>query len=127
MASVWMHNGFLQVEGQKMSKSAGNFFTIQDVLKDWPGEVVRLNMLKTHYRQPIDWTVSGLKESESMLKKWNNIAIYTEKPPSQAFINSIMDDLNISIPIAEMHKMHKSKDAEGLGSALKFLGLSRQL
>ncbi len=71
MASVWMHNGFLQVEGQKMSKSLGNFFTIQDVLKDWPGEVVRLNMLKTHYRQPIDWTVRGLEESERNLRKWS--------------------------------------------------------
>jgi cysteinyl-tRNA synthetase len=67
MASVWMHNGFLQVEGQKMSKSAGNFFTIQEVLKDWPGEVVRLNMLKTHYRQPIDWTIRGLEESRAYL------------------------------------------------------------
>jgi cysteinyl-tRNA synthetase len=75
MASVWMHNGFLQVEGQKMSKSVGNFFTIQDVLKDWPGEVVRLNMLKTHYRQPIDWTVRGLEESEKTLKKWRAIAV----------------------------------------------------
>ncbi len=61
MASVWMHNGFLQVEGQKMSKSLGNFTTIREVLNDWPGEVARLNMLKTHYRQPIDWTVRGAR------------------------------------------------------------------
>ena len=73
MASVWMHNGFLQVEGQKMSKSAGNFFTIQDVLKDWPGEVVRLNMLKTHYRQPIDWTVRGLQESAGRIDKYRRV------------------------------------------------------
>ncbi|MGV8841469.1 MAG: cysteine--tRNA ligase, partial [Bauldia sp.] len=59
MASVWMHNGFLQVEGEKMSKSLGNFVTIRDVLRDWPGDVVRLNMLRTHYRQPIDWTVAS--------------------------------------------------------------------
>ena len=60
MAKVWMHNGFLQVEGQKMSKSLGNFVTIHDLLQDWPGEVLRMNMLRTHYRQPIDWTVTGL-------------------------------------------------------------------
>ena len=59
MANVWLHNGFLQVEGEKMSKSLGNFITIRDVLNDWPGEVVRLTMLKTHYRQPIDWTLRG--------------------------------------------------------------------
>ena len=59
MANYWMHNGFLQVEGEKMSKSLGNFVTIHELLKDWPGEVVRLNMLRTHYRQPMDWTVRG--------------------------------------------------------------------
>ena len=63
MARYWMHNGFLQVEGRKMSKSEGNFITINEVLKDWPGEVVRFNMLRTHYRQPIDWTLKGLEES----------------------------------------------------------------
>ena len=61
LAKVWMHNGFLQVEGEKMSKSAGNFFTIRELLADWPGEVLRFNMLRTHYRQPIDFTFAGLK------------------------------------------------------------------
>jgi cysteinyl-tRNA synthetase len=60
MANFWMHNGFLQVEGRKMAKSEGNFVTIRELLADWPGEVLRLNMLRTHYRQPIDWTVKGL-------------------------------------------------------------------
>ena len=59
MANYWMHNGFLQVEGEKMSKSLGNFVTIHELLKDWPGEAVRFAMLQTHYRQPINWTVSG--------------------------------------------------------------------
>ncbi len=62
MAKTWMHNGFLQVEGEKMSKSLGNFVTIRQLLNDWPGEVIRFNMLRTHYRQPIDWTVKGLEE-----------------------------------------------------------------
>ncbi|HVZ52586.1 MAG TPA: cysteine--tRNA ligase, partial [Pseudolabrys sp.] len=70
MANYWMHNGFLQVEGEKMSKSLGNFVTIHELLKDWPGEVVRLNMLRTHYRQPIDWTVKGLEESWKTLDDW---------------------------------------------------------
>src|SRR5674476_1409999 len=70
MANYWMHNGFLQVEGEKMSKSLGNFFTIHDLLADWPGEVLRLNMLRTHYRQPIDWTVKGLEESWKTLDDW---------------------------------------------------------
>ena len=74
MANVWMHNGFLQVESEKMSKSLGNFFTIHDLLKDWAGEVLRFNMLRTHYRQPIDWTVRSLEESEKTLDRWYGLA-----------------------------------------------------
>ena len=70
MANYWMHNGFLQVEGEKMSKSLGNFVTIHELLKDWPGEVVRLTMLQTHYRQPINWTVQGLREAQKTLDHW---------------------------------------------------------
>src|SRR5436853_319084 len=63
MANFWMHNGFLQVEGEKMSKSLGNFVVIREVLADWPGDVVRLAMLGSHYRQPINWTIKGLEEA----------------------------------------------------------------
>ncbi len=71
MARVWMHNGFLQVEGEKMSKSLGNFITIRQLLDEgWPGEVLRFNMLRTHYRQPIDWTKKSLEESEKTLTNW---------------------------------------------------------
>lgn len=76
MANYWMHNGFLQVEGEKMSKSLGNFVTINELLttekfggRKWPGEVLRLNMLRTHYRQPIDWTTKALEESETILRR----------------------------------------------------------
>ena len=70
MANYWMHNGFLQVEGEKMSKSLGNFVTIHELLQDWPGEVVRFAMLQTHYRQPINWTVVGLREAQKTLDHW---------------------------------------------------------
>jgi cysteinyl-tRNA synthetase len=108
MANYWMHNGFLQVEGQKMSKSLGNFVTIADVLKDWPGEVARFNMLKTHYRQPIDWTANSLSDSYATLfkfKKWF-------RPISEAkhwadlpigFVESLSDDLNTHDAIRKLH------------------------
>ncbi len=77
MANIWMHNGFLQVEGEKMSKSLGNFVTIHELLRTtrfggrkWSGEVLRLAMLRTHYRQPIDWTVKALEEAEATLDRW---------------------------------------------------------
>jgi cysteinyl-tRNA synthetase len=80
MAQVWMHNGFLQVEGQKMSKSLGNFITIHDLLetekfggRKWPGEVLRLAMLMTHYREPIDFSVARLEEAEQQVDTWMRI------------------------------------------------------
>ena len=56
MARTWMHNGFLQVQGEKMSKSLGNFVTIHELRQHWPGEAIRLALLQTHYRQPLPWT-----------------------------------------------------------------------
>ena len=77
MAQVWMHNGFLQVESEKMSKSLGNFVTIRELLetdtfggRKWPGDVLRLAMLRTHYRSPMDWTLAALEESERVLENW---------------------------------------------------------
>src|SRR5208282_6067232 len=78
MANFWVHNGFLQVEGEKMAKSAGNFVTIHELLKDWPGEVIRLQMLTTHYRQPIDWIVSKTKETEQELWAWVTTLVQTD-------------------------------------------------
>jgi cysteinyl-tRNA synthetase len=108
MANVWMHNGFLQVEGEKMSKSTGNFVTIHELLKDWPGEVLRLNMLKTHYRSPIDWTMKGLKESELELDGWRT---FTEAPNlksgqiSSGALVALCDDLNTHQVLTEIRKL----------------------
>jgi len=131
MANYWMHNGFLMVEGEKMSKSLGNFTTIRDVLKDWPGDVVRLNMLKTHYRQPIDWTVRGLEESERVLKEWVQAA--DEHPPTapaESVVAALRDDLNTPRAIAEIHALRNrvahDRDAEQgrrLAGTLAFLGV----
>src|SRR4051812_37079441 len=88
MANVWMHNGFLQVEGHKMSKSLGNFVTIRELLSrangaaGWPGEALRLQMLMTHYRQPLDWTSSRLQEAIDLLDRWykTETPLPTEEP-----------------------------------------------
>jgi cysteinyl-tRNA synthetase len=109
MANVWMHNGFLQVEGAKMSKSDGNFVTIRDLLRDWPGEVLRLNMLKTHYRSPIDWTLKGLEESARTLDDWYWVAadIKGDKP-NEAIAEALSDDLNTPQMIASMHGLRNN-------------------
>jgi cysteinyl-tRNA synthetase len=111
-----MHNGFLQVEGEKMSKSLGNFFTIRDLLKDWPGEVLRFNMLRTHYRQPMDWTMQGLKESWTILERWYGVAEPIASPRiGDAFLAALLDDLNTPQALAELHKATDTELAGGLG------------
>jgi len=112
MANYWMHNGFLQVEGEKMSKSLGNFVTIHDLLhtekfggRKWPGEVLRLAMLRTHYRQPIDWTVKALEEAERTLEKWRIAASAPAPLEHPPFVDALSDDLNFSKAEAEMHAL----------------------
>jgi cysteinyl-tRNA synthetase len=123
MANVWMHNGFLQVEGEKMSKSLGNCFTIADLLKDWPGEVLRLNMLRTHYRQPIDWTVRGLEESQKTLDRWYDLAGQDRSSHlSEPVLEALSDDLNTPKMLAELHAMDGRGAYEELGANLRAMG-----
>jgi cysteinyl-tRNA synthetase len=131
MAQVWMHNGFLMVEGEKMSKSLGNFITINELLatekfggRKWPGEVLRLAMLKTHYRQPIDWTVRALEEAKANLEDWGRVAALSSDTPPVELLDALSDDLNTAEVIALLHKWRKAGDAQALGAALTFLGLS---
>jgi len=109
MASVWMHNGFLQVEGEKMSKSLGNFITINEALSDWQGEVIRFNMLKTHYRQPIDWTVASLRETKRELDKMYAIASQYAASPAlipPEFMAALQDDLNMPEAITVLRRLY---------------------
>ena len=116
LARVWMHNGFLNVQGEKMSKSLGNFVTIHDLLKDWPGDVLRLTMLRTHYRQPTDWTVQGMKESWNVLEDWYGRAnaVHAARV-SEKFLGALEDDLNTPQAIAELHQAKDDEVAGGLG------------
>jgi len=129
MANYWMHNGFLQVEGEKMSKSLGNFVTIRELLADWPGEVLRLNMLKTHYRSPIDWTVKGLEESAKTLDDWYWVAADVKGgQPSDAVIAALSDDLNTAQMITSLHGLRNSaasgneRDRSQFAASLRLLG-----
>ena len=118
MANIWMHNGFLQVEGEKMSKSLGNFITIRELLETnkfggqrWSGGVLRMTMLRTHYRSPIDWTLRALEESQKTLLNWANVmersmtSFVGEGLPAATVVDALMDDLNTPKAIAEMHKL----------------------
>src|ERR1700756_2261421 len=123
MANYWMHNGFLEVEGDKMSKSLGNFVTIHELVRDWPGEVLRLNMLKTHYRSPIDWTLKGLEESAKTVDDWYRVAADTRAGvPAASVIEPLLDDLNTPQTIAALHGLRNTSEVAGLAASLRLLG-----
>ena len=127
MANYWMHNGFLQVEGEKMSKSLGNFVTIHELLKDWPGEVVRFTMLQTHYRQPINWTVSGLRDAQKNLDNW--VALTADIAPGYLCadaLDALFDDLNMPKAFAALHEL-RGEAAKGAKPAAACLKASAQL
>jgi cysteinyl-tRNA synthetase len=123
MANFWMHNGFLQVEGEKMSKSLGNFVTIREVLADWQGDVVRLAMLSTHYRQPINWTMKGLEEAEKALGNFFDAASAGAEPrPAMGVLEALADDLNTPKAISEMHALRNAAGRKALAGTLAFFG-----
>jgi len=125
MANIWMHNGFLQVEGEKMSKSLGNFFTIREVLADWQGDVIRLAMLGTHYTQPINWTVKGLEQAEKALHTFFDAAAAdAEMRPAPGVLEALCDDLNTPKAIAEMHALKNVAGRKALAGTLAFFGFS---
>jgi cysteinyl-tRNA synthetase len=127
MANYWVHNGFLQVEGEKMAKSLGNFVTIRDLLKDWPGEVIRLTMLLTHYRQPLNWTANALRESQRTLDHWYELTVDAASGILCAdVIGALADDLNTPKAIASLHEL-RTEAAKGNTGACGSLKASAQL
>jgi len=134
-SKYWMHNGFLVVNGEKMSKSLGNFFTVRDLLAKWPGEAIRLLLLKTHYRAPLDFTEEGLREAKGDLDRfYTALRASADVAPSSAKADTVLaalsDDLNTAKALAEMHEIARqlntahSPDAKAaLLDAGKLLGL----
>lgn len=158
MANYWLHNGFLQVEGQKMSKSLGNFITMHELLetdkfggRKWPGEVLRLAMLMTHYREPIDFSVKRLEEAENILQRLRRARNSALRAPGgailadttveqhlpnvmeigyEAVVRSLADDLNTPAAIQTMQALARSASSGvlaagvSLNNAAMLLGIS---
>jgi len=140
-----MHNGFLQVEGEKMAKSAGNFVTIHELLEEWPGEVLRLAMLSSHYRQPINWTEKGLTDASEELLHWSTtlwqvsegaLMFWAQRDPSlagpsAALMEALIDDLNTPGALAvvrDHYEKARSREVPALArfaQDVRFLGLLR--
>jgi cysteinyl-tRNA synthetase len=134
MANFWLHNGFLQVEGEKMAKSAGNFVTIHELLhttkfgnSSWPGETLRLAMLRTHYRQPIDWTTRELERAYTDLSDWYTLIDNRADSDSvldAGIIEALFEDLNTPDAIKRLHELAEEKEVGVLAASLRFLGFS---
>lgn len=146
MAQVWMHNGFLQINGEKMSKSEGNFFTVDELLhtekfggKKWPGDVLRVAMLMKSYREPIDFSIAKLEEATKILARWKksmadlglsfveeNRGDFSEFGPCSKMVAALSNDMNMAGVLAELHRHSKGDrvhNAKRLFGSLKLLGV----
>ncbi|WP_081423943.1 cysteine--tRNA ligase [Celeribacter ethanolicus] len=132
-ARYWLHNEMLQVEGKKMSKSLGNFFTVRDLLDGHdgmpgvPGEVIRFVFLSTHYRKPMDWTAEKAEQAKKTLRKWREMIGNAKYDPRHApdvdFENALADDLNTPKAISIMHRAFARGDAKTLMASGHLIGL----
>ena len=129
-ANVWLHNEMLQVEGKKMSKSLGNFFTVRDLLEQGiPGEVIRFVLLSTHYRSPMDWTAEKAVDAEfklhgyvELIWMYGDLGVARQLEVGLAIIDALSDDLNSHAALHELNSMNGSDDANRLARSLVFLG-----
>ena len=128
-AKYWMHNGYVTVDGKKMSKSDGNFITINNLKNNFNGQVVRLSILGTHYRQPLDWNLKILEINKKILENWYSLYSPNDDEISNELLNILLDDLNTPKFITSIHSLYNKAKAgdstakKDLNSALKFLGL----
>jgi cysteinyl-tRNA synthetase len=127
-ARIWMHNGFLNVEGEKMSKSLGNFFTVRDLLDrkvptEIPGEVIRFVLMSTHYRQPMDWTENKMEQCTYSLRQWRTITegVNPATVPSAKIVGALSDDLNTPKALSLLHEL--LDDPPSLLASARLMGL----
>ncbi len=129
MARYWMHNGYLMAEGEKMSKSLGNFYTVHELLKEFPGEAIRLVLLKTHYRQPLDFTKSGIAEAKRELDGFYRVL---QGAPSYGheinagIADALSDDLNTPLAVSRLHQLRSDGNLGALVASAEVLGLLQQ-
>lgn len=120
----WMHNGYLIVDGEKMSKSLGNFHTVHDLLEEYPGEALRLSLLTAHYRQPVDFSIDSVLEQKRRLDRWYRITdgVDADSEVPQAVIEALYDDINTPKAIAVLDGFSKDGNLSALKTGAQFLG-----
>jgi cysteinyl-tRNA synthetase len=127
----WLHNGFLTADGEKMSKSLGNFYTVRDLVGEFPGEAIRLLLLQTHYRQPLDFTRDGIAQARHVLDRFYGglrqvaeVAAIDEDEPPEEIVAALADDLNTPLALAHLHELLSALN-KAEGEAARALGKAR--
>lgn len=129
-ANYWVHNGFVTVEGEKMSKSIGNILLVHDMIDQGiQGEAMRLNLLSTHYRQPLNWTQKGLEQSIDTLDKWYKTIGDTDAPPADTplpddFLDALCDDLNTPLALSKLHSISDPQTLKRAANLVGFLTMT---
>ncbi len=130
LANVWMHNGFLGMGSDKMSKSLGNVVTVGDLLaQGWSGEVLRLALLSAHYRQPLEWTEALLAQSKATLDRWYravDMDWWLDIPPHPTVVEALADDLNTPQVLAALSKLSREGNVDALATSMTFLGFGHE-
>ena len=130
-ANYWVHNGFITLSNEKMAKSQGNILKISDFKNNINGQALRLALMSTHYRQPLDWNDKLIEESQKTIDKWYKSYVEVDKPKliSDDDLYPLYDDLNTPKYIANLHKLFEKSQSGDLGdkkefvSACNFVGL----
>ena len=126
-ARYWVHNGYIQLEGEKMAKSTGNFLLLRDILKQFPGETIRYAILKTHYQKPLDWSPDALRDAHANLNRLYRAAEAAapapDTPPDEEVLDALRDNLNTVEALRIIHKLAKTKQHDMLYSSCALLGL----
>jgi len=131
-SNYWVHNGFVTIDKEKMSKSLGNIVTISDAVKKYSGQVVRLTLLSAHYSQPLDWNEKLLLEQKSTIEKWYQLYDNTNEELETEVIESLLEDLNTPGFIAKIHELYNAakkgdeKSKKNFNSACRLIGLFNQ-
>ena len=128
LSKYWIHNGFISMDKEKMSKSVGNIILINDILKNYTGETIRLAMLTTHYKQPLDWSENILIQANKNLENFYDVIgdkkNFESIEPPKKFFGALLNDLNTPEALKELYKLSKNKNAKDqLKSAANYLGI----
>ncbi|WP_417451701.1 cysteine--tRNA ligase [Kordiimonas sp.] len=122
--NYWMHNGYLTVNGEKMSKSLGNFHTVHDLIAEHPGEAIRMSLLAAHYRQPVDFSIESMREQKRRLDRWYRLTdgVVASAHVPETVIAALKDDLNTPKAIAALDALATPEDAPKLKAGAQFMG-----